>query len=161
MPTKITYRVTHLPPTEMWVEGRTAHDYINMGWELVDYEYPTGPFMYCYSGRARVRKPGSGCDHTWSPELVALHKHVCRVLDNNHPSYFKSKKTWNEFNSFHTTLFSTYHLDLIAPKENECLEDVRDRIVVHIFKLAAKYTGKISDIIIKVGEEILGFCYHE
>jgi hypothetical protein len=158
MPTKITYQVTHLPPTQMWVDGRAAWDYEKMGWDIVEYEPPTGPFAGCYSGRALVRERGNGCDHTWSPELVALHKHVCKVLDNNHPPY-KNRRLWNEFNQFHSDLFNTYHTDLCSPKDGECLEDVRDRIVLGIFKLASKRSGGIVDILIKIGEEVLGFCY--
>lgn len=140
MPTQITYKTAVLPPTEMWVEGNTARDYLSQGFEIVDYEPPADMWRWCWSGRALIRKTGGPTTHRFSPELVALHKFVCHTLDTCAPPFGKRGFTpaKREFGEGHSRLFNEieYHETLMNPLPGETLEDVRARVVHALRRLA-------------------------
>lgn len=146
MTTEITYIETLMQPLEMWVEGRTARDYVSQGFEIVDYEPPPEWLIGCYSGKAKIRKKEEPYIHKWSPELVALHKTVCTAWDRNHPPY-KNKRTWDLFNKAHSMFFGIGNDDLDYHREcqrrdNEYLEDIQKRICELIGKIIERFDGK-------------------
>lgn len=155
--TVITYQTTHLQPTEMWVDGRHARDYVAMGYTLVDYQPPPEMFRYCWSGRVKVRESGDGCDHTWSPQLAALHAKFSATwsqvaLECDWRIGCASWKAWNA--AFHA-IMDTYHVDLMRPRESDSLEDVRDRVAEGIRTVASRQEiGTVRKAIERVADLI-------
>lgn len=147
MTTKITYIETLMQPLEMWVEGRTARDYISQGFEIVDYEPPPEWLIGCCSGKAKIRKKEEPYIHKWSPELVALHKAVCNAWDKNSPPW-KNRITRDKYYKAHSMFFGIgtedldYHTAVQEMKTDCCLEDIQKRITRLVDKMVEKFQGK-------------------
>jgi len=150
--TQITYITTTLPPTEMWVEARTAIEYRSQGFELVEYKSPPAAFRSCYSGRALIRQTGGPTPYTYSPELCDLHKRVSRALDSHRPPWFigrsrKASPASREFDAGHTKFYVgeiDYHRRLMKPLDGDTLEDVVARVVTALEGLASEATHKVT-----------------
>lgn len=156
-----TWLSQDMGPTTLWVEARHVYDYLNMGYEIVDYESPPDWLRGCWSGRAQIQKPGSEFTHVWSPELVSLHKHVGHSFD----SLFKNVKaltpTWNRIHEAHSLLFNEYryHEDLISVERYTKTEISvpRDRIVGAIRTIADTYSGRVQKVLLKWAQRVEAF----
>lgn len=146
--TDITYITKSLEPLEMWVEGNTAWDYETQGFEIVEYEPPPPWLIGVWSGKAKIRKTGGPTFYTWSPELAALHKKICRALDSNAPPYGKRYPTpaQSEWHKGHSQLFGEmgYHETLMRPQDTDSLEDVQKRIADALKNLAENAKHKMT-----------------
>ncbi len=142
--TELTWIESAMGPTELWVEGRTARDYESQGFVMVDYKPPPKWLMGCYSGRVKIRKPGSEETHVWSPELAALHKFVGDAYGRAHTG-LRHGIVWKRLGEAHSLLFNEfrYHEDLIFVERfsDGPLEIPQARITGAIRDIAVKYRG--------------------
>jgi hypothetical protein len=151
MPTPLTFHTVHMPPTTMWVEARTWRDYQEQGFELVEFEPGPEWLRGCFSGRAKIQMKGEGEDHTYSPELCALHNFVCNgAIGTLMPSY-ERRVAYKSFNAAHSVLFGAadnggleYHRELCNGKPGDTIEAVRDRVAEGVRKLAGMPVAKGS-----------------
>lgn len=155
--TPLTWIESHIPDTEMWVEARTWRDYESQGFELVEFEPPPRWLTGCYSGRALIRKPNSACTHVWSPELAALHKHVCDTWDRN--SCHRKPRVQKLLNAAHTQLFDDlrYHEELMRVERDAPLEVPQRRIVAAIRQLAEDNKGEANRRLSSIADDVERF----
>lgn len=167
--TEIHFITVEMPPLEMWVDGGTARDYISQGFEIVEYEPPPAWCSSCFFGKAKIRKLGGPTQHTYSPELVALHKFVCGSLDRHTPSFFTGKSmrrtaASRDFHMAHGLFFadlpngSDYHGTLMRAGDGEELEDVQARVVDGLWDLSER-AGSARKYIEEVAKDVLNWSF--
>lgn len=163
-PTKLTWVISNLGPTEMWVEGNKARSYESQGFEIVDYKPPPEWLRGCYSGKALIRKTGSECTHVWSLELSALHKHICATFSKHMLDVSLRSPSRKKLNAAHSKLFGElkYHEELIFVEKFDTktpLEVPQQRIVTALQKLAKEETGKTAKILYNIAKDIANWKY--
>lgn len=161
--TPLTWVSTHLPPTTMWVDGRTARNYEAQGFEIVDYEPPPKGWEGVYAGRAKIRKKGPGTTYVWSPELAALHVQVGRAWDEAHQG-LRFGRVWKRLHEAHSWLMNEgrYHEELMrVPKGSTeaMLEVPQGRVVAAIREVAERYGGDTRRRIRRWASGVEGWRY--
>jgi len=161
--TQLTWVTVDLGPTEMWVDGSTWRDYQAQGFELVDYKSPPREAIGWAPGRAKIRKPGSECKHTYSPELWALHSHVCRSNDNSYSGLLYGA-VWKRLHVAHSMLFNEYryHENIMHVDRDDTsvqLEDVQKLVVDAICAIAAEFGGDTRRRIQQWADSVSAFKY--